>query len=225
MVYYVANVVNAIPATLDVSAVYSPRGMVSQHKLDITRDCKVQFGAYVEASDGKIFTNTMKSRTHGCITLSPSGNWQGSTLCFNLETGKAVKRHIVTKLPMPDRAKDPVNRWGSKEHGKKYTDCVEFLNCRQRLFDWENKELGESLPDEEKPVYPDVLADIPGVVVESDPEDKGDAVTIPSPPSLGDQAESAIHNANLGKLTGVHGQSTGVKYTPFTLYVPGCRLY
>ena len=55
MVYYVANVVNAIPATLGVSAVYSPRGMVSQHKLDIARDCKVQFGAYVEASDGKFF--------------------------------------------------------------------------------------------------------------------------------------------------------------------------
>ena len=59
------------------------------------------------------------------------------------------------------------------------------------------------------------------MVVESDLEDKGDAVTIPSPPSLGDQTWSAIHNANLGKLTGVHGQSTGVEYTPFILYVPG----
>ena len=34
-----------------------------------------------------------------------------------------------------------------------------------------NEEVGKSLPEEEEPIYPDVLAIIPGVVLGSDLED------------------------------------------------------
>ena len=88
------------------------------------------------------------------------------------------------------------------KRGKEYSDCVELLNRRQQLFGWGNEKLGESLPEEEEPVYPDILAKNPGVLLKSDLENKSDAMTIP-PPSLSDKAEAAIYNTNLGKLTGV----------------------
>ena len=47
MCYFVTMVVNAVPANLGVSQVYSPREIVTQRKLDMKKDCKVQFGAYV----------------------------------------------------------------------------------------------------------------------------------------------------------------------------------
>ena len=75
MVYYVTTFVNAIPATLGDSAAYYPHEIVTQFKLDIARDCTVQFDAYFEASDDTVVTNTMILRFNGCITLGPSGNW------------------------------------------------------------------------------------------------------------------------------------------------------
>ena len=36
------------------------------------------FGDYIEASTDEIVINDMKGQTHGCISLEPSGNWQGS---------------------------------------------------------------------------------------------------------------------------------------------------
>ena len=97
MVCYVTTFVNAVPSKLGVSIICPPQECFTQRKLDIARDCNVQFGTYVEASDNTIITNTMKLRTHACITLGPSINWQGSMLCFDLETAKVVTRKIVTE--------------------------------------------------------------------------------------------------------------------------------
>ena len=95
--------VNAIPDTLGVSERYSPREIVTQRKFDFERDCKVQFGAYVQASDNTIVTNTMKLRTHECVALGTSENWQGSNMCFDLDTGKVVTRRVIEEMPYPDR--------------------------------------------------------------------------------------------------------------------------
>ena len=92
LVYNVTMFVNAVPDALGVSERYSPRELVTQRKFDFKRDCKVQFGTYVQASNDAIITNTMKLRAHGCIALGTSGNWQGSTKCVDLETGKVVTR-------------------------------------------------------------------------------------------------------------------------------------
>ena len=75
IVYNVTTCVNAIPDSLGVSDKYSPRKIVIQRKFDFAQDCKVQFGAYVEASDDAIVTNTMKLRTHGCVELGTPDNW------------------------------------------------------------------------------------------------------------------------------------------------------
>ena len=75
LVYNVTLFVNAVPDILGVSERYSPREIVTQRKFDFERDCKVQFGAYVQASNDAIITNTTKPRTHGCVALGTSGNW------------------------------------------------------------------------------------------------------------------------------------------------------
>ena len=76
---------------------------MAQRKFDFERDCKVRFGAYVQASDDAIVTTAMKLRTHGCVALGMTGNWQGSTMCFDLDTGKVVTRRVIEEMPYPDR--------------------------------------------------------------------------------------------------------------------------
>ena len=74
VVYFVTMMLNAVPATLGFSKVYSPREIVTQRKIDTNKDCKVRFGTYVEARKDAQIKNTMKSHTEECIALGPSGN-------------------------------------------------------------------------------------------------------------------------------------------------------
>ena len=67
--------------------------------------------------------------------------------------------------------------------GQRHSDGVQFCNFRKQPFDWENEELAETLPEAEEPVCPDVLAEVPGLVLESDSADDDDAVMTPAPPS------------------------------------------
>ena len=79
LVYNVTLSENVVPDALGVSERNSPRKIVTQRKFDFDRDCKVLLGAYVQAGNDAIVTNTMKLRTHGCVALGTSGNWQGLT--------------------------------------------------------------------------------------------------------------------------------------------------
>ena len=169
LVYNVAVLVNAVPASLGVSEQYSSREIVMQRKFDFKRVCRIQFGAYVQASDDVMITNTMKLRAQECVALGTAGNWQGSTKCFDLDTGEVEKRGISgDELPYPDRVIKRVKQWGKTLRDKKYTDSIEFRNHKRKLFDWENEELVETLPEPEEPVYPDVLAEVPGLVLKSE---------------------------------------------------------
>ena len=101
MIYFVTMMLNAVPATLGVSVVYSLHEIVTQCKLDMNKDCKVRFSTYMEASEDAQITNKMKSITERCIALGPSGNWKVSTMSFNLNCG-VVTRRTITPLPMLD---------------------------------------------------------------------------------------------------------------------------
>ena len=61
--------VNAVLDALDVSEQYSPRKTVTPRKFDFKRDCKVQFGTYIQASNDAIITNTTKLRTVGILGM------------------------------------------------------------------------------------------------------------------------------------------------------------
>ena len=70
---------------------------------------------------------------------------------------------------------------GKDNTWQKYSDGIEFRNRNRKPFDWENEELAETLLEPEEPVYPDVLAEGPGLVFESDSPDDDDAVMEPIP--------------------------------------------
>ena len=60
LVYNAVVLVNIVPDPLGVSERYSPREIVTQRKFDFKRDCRVQFGAYVQASEGAILARSLK---------------------------------------------------------------------------------------------------------------------------------------------------------------------
>ena len=168
--------VNAVPAAEGISQVFPPREILTQRKFDSKKDCKALFGSYVEASTDAIVTNDMKSRTHSCSALGPSGNWQGSTKCFDLSTRKVVTRRTVREFPMPDHIKKSVNKWGSQPCGKAYNSKVEFLNHTKDKFEWENDDIPTGEVTGEEPIYPNLIAEIPGIELETDFEDIENAV-------------------------------------------------
>ena len=56
--------------------------------MDSAKEYKVKFDQYVEVSDDAIITNTMKALAHICLSMGPSGNWQGSIACVDLNRDK-----------------------------------------------------------------------------------------------------------------------------------------
>lgn len=80
---------------------FPPREVGMGLSTDYTRDCKVDVGSYVEASTDVIVTTDNKERTRSCVALGPVGNRQGSVKCFDIETGKLLRRCTVTQVPWP----------------------------------------------------------------------------------------------------------------------------
>ena len=200
-------------------------------KIDLERDCKVQFGTYVQVSDEVIVTNTMEPFTHRCIELGTSGNWQGSTM-LDRNTGKVVTNRIVKELPYPDRVIKYVSEPGKTPRGEKYSDGIEFHNRKRHPFDWENEELAETLPEVEESIYPDILAEVPGLVLESDLANDSDAVMTPALPTMEEQSATALSNAEswLTQMTTEKLQECMEKLQEWTMFLllshlPPCRMH
>ena len=62
VVYFVTMFVDAVPAAEGISGVFSPCDIVTQQETDSKKDCKAQFGWYMEASTDAVVRNDMKSR-------------------------------------------------------------------------------------------------------------------------------------------------------------------
>ena len=105
-------------------------------------------------------------------------------MCFDLDTGKVVTRRIVKELPYPDRVIKRVNEWGKTSRGETDSDGIEFRNRKRPPFNQDNEKLAETLPEVEEPIYPDILAEEPGLVLESDLADDSNAVMTPAPPTF-----------------------------------------
>ena len=59
--------------------------------------------------------NYMKGKTNPCISVGPSGYWQGSQMCSDLETGKVVLIQTITILPMPEHVIKIINDWAKSQ--------------------------------------------------------------------------------------------------------------
>ena len=86
LVYFCIMMINVIPTAKVISERFAPRDIVTDKRLNL-KHLKAPFDEYIEASVDADITNDMKGRTHRCISLGPSGNWQVSQICFDLETG------------------------------------------------------------------------------------------------------------------------------------------
>ena len=52
----------------------SPRELVTGRGFDYNKDCRADFGSYVQATMETIVMNDNTPRTHDCIASGPSGN-------------------------------------------------------------------------------------------------------------------------------------------------------
>jgi len=106
---------NSFPVNSGISEKWSPREIVSRHKLDAKIHCKVPFGAYCEVHVNPDIMNMMEPRTKWGICLGPTGNMQGSYKFLSLSTGKKVTRRKFTEMPVTDSVIKMVNSLGKKE--------------------------------------------------------------------------------------------------------------
>ena len=156
---------------------FSPREIVTGRQLDVKKDFRAPFGAYIEASVNANVTNIMKDRTHSCLSLGPAGNLQGSLKCCDILTIKVVTRRTIKVLPVLDRFLKTLNSWVMTSRTTVFGDKLEFLNRMKSIYDWDNDDI---VDDEEGLVDPEpnhtghhgILAEIPGVDLESDEADK-----------------------------------------------------
>ena len=121
---------NAIPPNNGVSATITPHEIMTGHKLDFNTDACLKFGEYVHVHNGT--TNTMCSRTGGALVVRPIGTSRGAWLCYSLLTGKLIRRHSWTSLPIDDiivnRVHDLAKLNGSVDHPDGYDPTDLDLN-------------------------------------------------------------------------------------------------
>ena len=123
----------------------SPHEIVTCRKIDMKKDCRAVFGAYVEASKDVDITNMMDDQTHSCLALGPSGSLQGSVKCSDLIMDKVIVRQTIKVLLMPKRILNKLaNQWGKSSRSQQYGNKLEFLDRKKAKFDWDNEDIKEN---------------------------------------------------------------------------------
>ena len=115
---------NAFPVKSGISEKWSPRELISRHKLDAKLHCKTPFGAYCEVHTDPDITNTMEPRTKWGICLGPTGNMQGSYKFMSLSTGKKIVRRKFTEMLMTESVMNQNGKWAKKGP---YSEWIDLL--------------------------------------------------------------------------------------------------
>ena len=140
LVYFCIMMLNAVPSAKGISDRFTPREIVTGRRLNF-KHLQAVFGEYIEASVDAEVMNDMNFRTHSCISLGPSGNWQGSQVCFDLETGKVVFRRTITRLPMPTVIIQVINNWGKSQKNADFKNKLELWDRLKQKYNWDNDDL------------------------------------------------------------------------------------
>lgn len=146
---------NMFPAKDGVSAIQSPRRILTGQVGDYNLHCQLQFGEYAQVHESH--DNTMMARTTGAIALRPTGNVQGGYYFLSLSSGKRLNRYAWTALPMPEEV---INRVHVLARRNPAGGAIEF--------GWRD---GNEILDEAEDV--DDLHDLDYVPDTSDSEDGG----------------------------------------------------
>ena len=92
------------PAPSGVSPTLNPVSLVTGAPAPDFNHMRLEFGSYVQLFDDASPTNTIRARTLGAISLTPTGNAQGDYYFLSLASGHRVSRHRWTSVPIPDTA-------------------------------------------------------------------------------------------------------------------------
>jgi hypothetical protein len=138
-------------------------------------------------------------QTHKGIALGSTGNLQGSIKFYCINTGRVLKRHLFTQMPMPDCVIKQVNAIGAREgQGCEFR----YLNQRCEPYKWtdevpkDDTEFQGLLNKKEEAVYPDISVKLPGVELKK--EEQGyQTVTDKLEDEFWDMAAIALNNAEI----------------------------
>jgi hypothetical protein len=173
-VYFIVLWLNTFPVRTGILLKYLPQELLVRWRLDYKKHCRVLPGTYCEAHNEPVPSNSTEPQTHETIALGPTVNLQGSVKFYCLNTGPVLKRRLFTPIPMPDCIIKQVNAIRQHEgQGHEFR----FLNRQCEPFTWTNK-VPEDNPKfqgllenkDEVAIYPNFLAELPGVTL----EDEGD---------------------------------------------------
>ena len=169
LIYFSVMWINAFPVRSGISSKYSPRELVTRHRLDAKTHCKTPFGTYCEVHDEPKPSNSMVGRTHETICMGPTGNIQGSYKFYCLRTKKKLIRRKWTEMPMPESIIRRVHAHAALD---RTLGRLTFQNRRNEIGETENEEYDdmgrEGIVEDEGAPYPDIPAEIPGVEIAED---------------------------------------------------------
>jgi hypothetical protein len=186
---------NSFPVKSGISKRWSPREIVSRHRLDAKLHCKVPFGAYCEVHVDPDITNTMEPRTRWAICLGPTGNMQGSYKFLSLTTGKKVTRRKFTEMPMTDSVIRRINSLGKKERCK---SGLSFKNRKGEDYVFDNEDEYDMIAEARAPApFPDVAGEAPGILTKQE-ELMGVDEVVQSKPEPSNKEQATLAAANPG---------------------------
>ena len=119
MIKYLAMVatdqLNMFPAKGGVSPYLSPHVILTGRAFDYEKHCKIPFGAYVQANNQSLPTNTNAPRTIDCIYLRPTKNKQGGHELMDIASGRVITRPRVIEIPITQVVIDAVEKMAAKQ--------------------------------------------------------------------------------------------------------------
>ncbi len=159
---------NSFPVKSEVSKKWSPRELVSQHKLDATLHCRAPFVSYCKVHVDPEITNTLEPRTKWAICMGPTGNLQGSYKFLPLATGKKDTQRKFTKMPVTEAVIKQVEEMAVKDGAVK---GINFKDRKGVEYKFDNDREYKMLVEPNKPAsFPDIPVEAPGMLTELEEE-------------------------------------------------------
>ena len=185
---------NAFPVKSGISEKWSPRELISRHKLDAKLHCRAPFGAYCEVHTDPDITNTMEPRTKWAICLGPTGNMQGSYKFMSLSTGKKIVRRKFTEMPITESVIRQVDKWAKKDRAQ---SGLTFLNRNGLEYDFgDDDDQATLVVRPELAPFPDMPAEAPGILTEH--EEINGVSPIQDTPAQSDEERAMLAAENSG---------------------------
>ena len=79
-------------------------------------------------------------------------------------------RRTINQIPWPERLIEKASAWGQQSKELIAKNAIQFLNRHEEKFDWDNDDLSklEVTTEHPKMIHPDMVANLPGIELESD---------------------------------------------------------